>query len=99
MPLEPDSANNPERVIGAHRGQVDIALESGHRSFDLHGRSATLGLTVGDRVTVDIERSQITQHRRAGAGYRVQRRYRIHSDLGKQIKIVLSEKIKQQDGT
>jgi ribosome biogenesis GTPase len=59
--VTPDNTNRPARVLSVHRGRVDIALDSGHLSIDLHGHSATLGLAVGDWVLVDTERASIAE--------------------------------------
>lgn len=58
--VDPDSIDTPARVMSVHRGRVEVARETGHTSIELHGNSATLGLTVGDWVLVDAEQSQIT---------------------------------------
>jgi ribosome biogenesis GTPase / thiamine phosphate phosphatase len=58
--VDPDSTDTPARIMSVHRGRVEIAQESGHTSIELHGNSATLGLTVGDWVLLDAEKSQIT---------------------------------------
>jgi len=58
--VDPDSTDTPARIMSVHRGRVEIAQESGHTSIELHGNSATLGLTVGDWVLLDAEQSQIT---------------------------------------
>jgi len=71
----------PARVMNVHRGRVEIILESGPVAIDLHGRSATMGLTVGDWVLVDSDQSQIIerlepfgrfQRRAAGTGGEIQ---------------------------
>jgi ribosome biogenesis GTPase / thiamine phosphate phosphatase len=56
-----DGTDTPARVMSVHRGRVEIALESGRRTIELHGNSGTMGLTVGDWVLVDAECAQITQ--------------------------------------
>ena len=58
--VDPDNAGTPARVMSVHRGRVEIANEFGQKSIELHGHSATMGLTVGDWVLVDAEQSQIT---------------------------------------
>ena len=51
----------PARVMTVHRGRVEVALQNGSTSIELHGRSASMGLTVGDWVMLDEDRSQVTQ--------------------------------------
>jgi ribosome biogenesis GTPase len=60
-----------------HRGRVEVALETGSASVELYGRSAEIGLTVGDWVLLDADHSQIAkrlepfgrfQRRAAGTG-------------------------------
>ena len=58
--VDPDSTDTPARIMSVHRGRVEIVRESGHTSIELHGNSAILGLTVGDWVLVDVEKSHIT---------------------------------------
>lgn len=79
--VDPDNIDAPARIMSVHRGRVGIAQETGHTSIELHGNSATLGLTVGDWVLVDVEQSQITtrlqpfalfQRRAAGTAGEVQ---------------------------
>ncbi len=79
--VDPDSTDTPARVMSVHRGRVEIASEAGRASIELHGQSATLGLTVGDWVLVDESRSQIMarlqpfglfQRRAAGTGGDIQ---------------------------
>ena len=56
-----DGTDTPARVMSVHRGRIEIALESGRTIVELHGNSATMGLTVGDWVLVNAECSQITE--------------------------------------
>ena len=79
--VEPAEDSLPARVVNVHRGRVEIILESGPVAIDLHGRSATMGLTVGDWVLVDADQSQIMerlepfgrfQRRAAGTGGEIQ---------------------------
>ena len=59
--LNPDEDSTPARVMNVHRGRVEIALETGSASIELHGRSASMGLAVGDWVLVDADQSQIRE--------------------------------------
>jgi ribosome biogenesis GTPase len=67
--------------MNVHRGRVDVALETGSASIDLHGRSAAMSLTVGDWVLLDADHAQVTerlepfglfQRRAAGTGGKIQ---------------------------
>jgi len=79
--VDPAEDSWPARVVSVHRGRVEIILESGPVAIDLHGRSAAMGLTVGDWVLVDADQSQIVerlepfgffQRRAAGTGGEIQ---------------------------
>jgi ribosome biogenesis GTPase len=79
--VDPKEEGSPARVMSVHRGRVDIALETGTASIELHGRSASMGLTVGDWVLLDERHSQIRkrlqpfglfQRRAAGTGGEIQ---------------------------
>jgi len=59
--LNPGDDSSPARVMNVHRGRVEIALETGSASIELHGRSASMGLAVGDWVLVDPDHSQIRE--------------------------------------
>jgi ribosome biogenesis GTPase len=59
--VDPDRKDSPARVMAVHRGRVELATEEGFTSVELHGHSATLGLTVGDWVLVNAQNSQITE--------------------------------------
>jgi len=65
--VDMDRTDTPARVMSVHRGRVEIALASGRASIDLHGPSATMGLTVGDWVLVNPEHSQIMERLQAFA--------------------------------
>lgn len=79
--LDPDQSGTPARVMEVHRGRVEVSHPNGSSSIDLHGRSASMGLTVGDWVLMNSATSQITeqlqpfgrfQRRAAGTGGEVQ---------------------------
>lgn len=59
--VDPEQDSSPARVMNVHRGRVEIALETGPVAIELHGRSASMGLAVGDWVLVDAEHSQIKE--------------------------------------
>ena len=79
--LDPNKVATPARVMAVHRGRVELAEDEGFASIALHGYSASLGLTVGDWVLVNADKSQITerlqpfglfQRRAAGTGGEIQ---------------------------
>jgi ribosome biogenesis GTPase len=79
--VDPEDDRSPARVMNVHRGRVEVALETVSASIDLHGRSAAMGLTVGDWVLLDTDHSQIMerlepfgffQRRAAGTGGEIQ---------------------------
>jgi ribosome biogenesis GTPase len=79
--VDTDDDRSPARVMNVHRGRVDVALETGSASIDLHGRSAAMSLTVGDWVLLDADHAQVTerlepfglfQRRAAGTGGKIQ---------------------------
>ena len=79
--VDPEDERSPARVMTVHRGRVEVALETGSASIELHGRSAGMGLTVGDWVLLDADHAQITerlepfgqfQRRAAGTGGEIQ---------------------------
>jgi ribosome biogenesis GTPase len=79
--LNPDEDSSPARVMNVHRGRVEIASETGTASVELHGRSASMGLTVGDWVLLGADNSTISerlqpfgvfQRRAAGTGGEIQ---------------------------
>jgi len=79
--VDPEGIGVPARVMNVHRGRIEVALESGPASIELHGRSASMGLTVGDWVLLDEDQSQVTerlqpfglfQRRAAGTGGDIQ---------------------------
>ena len=43
----------PARVLGVHRNRIDIAHAEGRSTMALSGKSAQLGITIGDWVLVD----------------------------------------------
>jgi len=59
--VDPEDERSPARVMTVHRGRVEVALETGSASIELHGRSAGMGFTVGDWVLLDADHSQITE--------------------------------------
>lgn len=59
--LDPNKVSTPARVMAVHRGRVEIAAEEGFVSVALHGQSASIGLTVGDWVLVNADKSQIIE--------------------------------------
>jgi ribosome biogenesis GTPase len=59
--VDPEESGLPARVMTVHRGRVEVALQHGPASIELHGRSASMGLTVGDWVMLDEDRSQVMQ--------------------------------------
>ena len=79
--IDPDDAVVPARVLEVHRGRIAVAHESGRESVPLSGRSAMLGITVGDWVLLDpdgpvvtalLERFGVFQRRAAGGTGQVQ---------------------------
>jgi len=79
--VDPEDDRSPARVMNVHRGRVEVALETGSASIELHGRSAAMGLTVGDWVLLDADHAQVTerlepfglfQRRAAGTGGEIQ---------------------------
>ena len=79
--VDAQGSDLPARVMSVHRGRIEVALEDGPASIELHGRSASLSLTVGDWVMLDEDRSQVTQRlqpfglfqrRAAGTGGEIQ---------------------------
>jgi len=79
--VEPEDERSPARVMNVHRGRVEVAMETGSASIELHGRSAAMGLTVGDWVLLDADHSQVMerlepfgrfQRRAAGTGGEIQ---------------------------
>ncbi len=71
----------PARVLGVHRNRIDAALAEGQLTIALSGKSAELGITVGDWVLVDpdglhvrsrLERFGVFQRKAAGTGGEVQ---------------------------
>jgi ribosome biogenesis GTPase len=79
--VDPEDERSPARVMNVHRGRVEVALETGSASIQLHGKSAAMGLTVGDWVLLDTDHSQVMirleafgrfQRRAAGTGGEVQ---------------------------
>ncbi len=71
----------PARVLGVHRGRIEVGSERGSLAIDLTGRAAELGVTVGDWVLVDpdrpalrerLERQTLFQRRAAGTAGDIQ---------------------------
>ena len=48
-----DKAHEIARVLAVHRGRIDVATQSGDTKVELCGKSAALGITVGDWVVID----------------------------------------------
>jgi len=76
-----DSAQEIARVLAVHRGRIDVASESGDASLELSGKSANMGITVGDWVVIDnvgphvsrrLERFSLFQRRAAGTSGDIQ---------------------------
>ncbi len=79
--IGPEEDGLPARVMNVHRGRIELALEHGSASIELHGRSASMGLIVGDWVLLDVDHSQVRQRlepfglfqrRAAGTGGEIQ---------------------------
>jgi len=79
--VDPEDERSPARVMNVHRGRVEVAMETGSVSIEIHGRSAAMGLTVGDWVLLDADHSQVMerlepfgrfQRRAAGTGGEIQ---------------------------
>ena len=79
---EPAAGGRPARVLGVHRGRIDVAHERGEESIGLSGKAADLGLTVGDWVLLDpdapivrarLEPLTLFRRRAPGTGGTVQR--------------------------
>ena len=67
----------PARVLAVQRGRIEVAHATGAGSLELTGKSAALGITVGDWVLLDRELSRVVkrlepftlfQRRAAGTG-------------------------------
>ena len=76
-----DSAHEIARVLAVHRGRIDVAAENGDASLELSGKSAKMGITVGDWVVIDhvgphvsrrLERFSLFQRRAAGTSGDIQ---------------------------
>jgi ribosome biogenesis GTPase len=79
--VDPENECSPARIMNVHRGRVEVVLESGTASIELHARSAAMGLTVGDWVLLTDDHSQVIerllpfgvfQRRAAGTGGEIQ---------------------------
>ena len=53
--LRDDSDFVPARVLGVHRGRINVAHSSGCVDIALSGKGAALDVTVGDWVLIDLE--------------------------------------------
>jgi ribosome biogenesis GTPase len=71
----------PARVLSVHRGRIEVAHADGQDMIALSGKSAELGITVGDWVLVDpnspqvharLERFGVFQRKAAGTAGEVQ---------------------------
>ena len=80
--VKPGDGLDPARVLNVHRGRIEIAGDFGRKDVELSGRTAELGITIGDWVLVDLsgpvvrerlERQSLFQRRAAGTGGEVQR--------------------------
>lgn len=69
------------RVLAVHRGRLDVAAQSGDMTVELTGKSALLGITVGDWLLIDkpgptvlrrLERLGLFQRRAAGTSGDIQ---------------------------
>ena len=49
----------PARVLGVHRGRIEVAHAGGHDAIRLSGKSAALDITVGDWVLIDANGPQV----------------------------------------
>lgn len=76
-----DKAHEIARVLAVHRGRIDVAAQSGDTKVELSGKSAALGITVGDWVVIDssgptvmrrLERFGLFQRRSAGTSGDIQ---------------------------
>lgn len=76
-----DGSLLPVRVLGVHRGRIEVAGERGRETLDLTGRAAELGVTIGDWVVLDpagpvvrerLERLSLFQRRAAGTAGAIQ---------------------------
>jgi ribosome biogenesis GTPase len=79
--LEIDCDWAPARVQSVHRGRIEIAYTGGQETIALSGKSASLGVTIGDWVLVDfegpevkkrLERSGLFQRKAAGTAGEIQ---------------------------
>lgn len=76
-----DGSLLPVRVLGVHRGRIEVAGERGRETLDLTSRAAELGVTIGDWVVMDpagpvvrerLERLSLFQRRAAGTAGAIQ---------------------------
>lgn len=76
-----DGSLLPVRVLGVHRGRIEVAGERGRETLDLTSRAAELGVTIGDWVVLDpagpvvrerLERLSLFQRRAAGTAGAIQ---------------------------
>ncbi len=79
--IDLDNELVPARVLSVHRGRVEVAHEGGQNGIALAGKSAALGITVGDWVLIDpnepvvrqrLERSSLFQRKAPGTAGEVQ---------------------------
>ncbi len=80
--LDPDSDWLPARVLCVQRGRIHVAHEDGRDDVELTGRSAALGIAIGDWVLIDrqgptvkarLERFGLFKRKAAGVTGQVQR--------------------------
>jgi len=57
--LDVDCDRIPARVLSVHRNRIEVEHVDGQQTIPLAGRSAALGITVGDWVLVDPEGPQV----------------------------------------
>lgn len=57
--LDPDVVEVAARVMNVHRGRIEIASETGRASLELSSHAAAMGLTVGDWVLLDGDKSVV----------------------------------------
>ena len=59
--LDLDDDSVPARVLGVHRGRIEVAHQDGHDVVALAGKSAALDIAVGDWVLLDREGSTVAR--------------------------------------
>lgn len=56
-----DGDTFPARVLNVHRDRLEVAHEGGHGQIELSAGTVAMGITVGDWVMTDRERSKVTR--------------------------------------